>query len=495
MEKEQLNNLLGEIIKVRLLAPDLKKMTYNDLLRRRDVYEVTKNQDKDRYDELEAEGFTEKDAEMQKLLIHIKKLDDLQNELDIIENVVREMPLHELNRKIEVYNTRKNILIERKEELEAEGYKKGDKELDEVNNELFSVNELLDVSNKLKQLLPNNMFIEISTPASTPTTPVSTPTRPASTPTTPVSTPTRPASTPTTPVSTPTRPASTPTTPVSTPTRPASTPTTPTTPASTPTTPVKAKIKGIKIGKQIEIEYENADKNKVRINFKKMKNLMKQSSEQKEKMLRKALENTKFRNISKDTLKLIDPNVIYAFQNAKKHKVDEKGVEEDILSYVLALKGDKDAQDKLQGLITYDRTDMDYWKPSTFFQKLFNRKQYKQLDQYANNAKEFSNIIFDLPGKIRMALGKKDTKLLTKAKENTTDRNKRISENATQQLSGNSRRAETSVREEVKVDKDTAEKLRKIEEEFGKSGTVRDNVKSDIYRKIEEKMSKQDGSR
>ena len=467
MEKEQLNNLLGEIIKVRLLAPDLKKMTYNDLLRRRDVYEVTKNQDKDRYDELEAEGFTEKDAEMQKLLIHIKKLDDLQNELDIIENVVREMPLHELNRKIEVYNTRKNILIERKEELEAEGYKKGDKELDEVNNELFSVNELLDVSNKLKQLLPNNMFIEISTPASTPTTPVSTPTRPASTPTTPVSTPTRPASTPTTP----------------------------TTPASTPTTPVKAKIKGIKIGKQIEIEYENADKNKVRINFKKMKNLMKQSSEQKEKMLRKALENTKFRNISKDTLKLIDPNVIYAFQNAKKHKVDEKGVEEDILSYVLALKGDKDAQDKLQGLITYDRTDMDYWKPSTFFQKLFNRKQYKQLDQYANNAKEFSNIIFDLPGKIRMALGKKDTKLLTKAKENTTDRNKRISENATQQLSGNSRRAETSVREEVKVDKDTAEKLRKIEEEFGKSGTVRDNVKSDIYRKIEEKMSKQDGSR
>ena len=242
MEKEQLNNLLGEMLKVRLLAPELKEMTYNDLIRRRDVYETTQNQDNERREELEAEGFTEKDAEMEKLLKHIEKLDDLQEELNIIENVVREMPLHELDRKIEVYKTRKNILIERKEELEAEGFTKGDRELDEVNNELFSVNELLDVSNKLKQILPDNMIIEMSTPASTPTTPVSTPTAPASTPTTPVSTPTTPVSTPTTPVSTPTTPVSTPTAPASTPTTPVSTPTTPvstpTTPASTPTTPV-----------------------------------------------------------------------------------------------------------------------------------------------------------------------------------------------------------------------------------------------------------------
>ena len=244
MEKEQLNNLLGEMLKVRLLAPELKKMTYNDLIRRRKVYETTQNQDKERYDELQAEGFTDNDSEMKKLAEHIKKLDDLQEELNIIENVVKEMPLHELNRKIQVYNTRKNILMERKEELEAEGYTAGDRELDEVNNELFSVNELLDTSNKLKEILPDDMIIEVPTPtmpASTPTMPASTPTRPASTPTMPASTPTRPVSTPTMPASTPTRPVSTPTMPASTPTVPASTPTvpasTPTVPASTPTRP------------------------------------------------------------------------------------------------------------------------------------------------------------------------------------------------------------------------------------------------------------------
>ena len=169
MEKEQLNRLLGEMLKVRLLAPELKEMTYNDLIRRRKVYETTQNQDKERYDELEAEGFTETDSEMKNLLEHTEKLDKLQEELNIIEKVVKEMPLHELNRKIQVYNTRKNILTERKEELEAEGYKEGDKELDDVNKELFSVNELLDTSNKLKELLPNNMIIEMSTPEPTQT--------------------------------------------------------------------------------------------------------------------------------------------------------------------------------------------------------------------------------------------------------------------------------------------------------------------------------------
>ena len=241
MEKEQLNNLLGEMLKVKLLAPELKKMTYSDLIRRREVYKTTQNQDKERYNELEAEGFTETDIEMKKLVEHIKKLDDLQEELNIIENVIKEMPLYELNRKIEVYNTRKSILMERKEELEAEGYNAGDRELDEVNNELFSVNELLDTSNKLKEILPDDMIIEISRPVSTPTMPVSTPTMPVSTPTMPTSTPTRPVSTPTMPASTPTRPVSTPTMPASTPTRPVSTPTmpasTPTRPVSTPTMP------------------------------------------------------------------------------------------------------------------------------------------------------------------------------------------------------------------------------------------------------------------
>ena len=338
-------------------------------------------------------------------------------------------------------------------------------------------------------------------PVSTPTNPVSTPTAPASTPTRPVSTPTAPASTPTAPASTPTRPVSTPTRPVSTPTAPASTPTrpasTPSTPASTPSTPastpVKAKIKGIKIGKQLEIEYENSDKKSVKIDFKRMKQLMKQTPEEKEKMVREVLKNSNIRNISKDTLKLIDPNVIYAFQNAKKHKVEEKDVEEQVLGYIYALKGDKNYQDKVRGLITYDRTGMDYWKPSTFFSKIVNGKWYKKLDSYSNKAKDFTDAIFDLPGKLRMALGKKDTKLLEKAKESTVDRNKRISEKATQELSGNSQKTEQSknIRKDVKVSDEVAKKLRKVEEEFKKQETVRDSIKSDTYKKMEEKASKE----
>ena len=277
---------------------------------------------------------------------------------------------------------------------------------------------------------------------------------------------------------------------MSTPTAPASTPTAP---VSTPSTPVKAKIKGIKIGKQLEIEYENSDKKSVKIDFKRMKQLMKQTPEEKEKMVREVLKNSNIRNISKETLKLIDPNVIYAFQNAKKHKVEEKDVEEQVLGYIYALKGDKNYQDKLRGLITYDRTGMDYWKPSTFFSKIVNGKWYKKLDSYSNKAKDFTDAIFDLPGKLRMALGKKDTKLLEKAKESTVDRNKRISEKATQELSGNSQRTEQkkNIRKDVKVSDEVAKKLRKVEEEFKKQETVRDSIKSDTYKKMEEKASKE----
>ena len=224
-----------------------------------------------------------------------------------------------------------------------------------------------------------------------------------------------------------------------------------------------------------------------------MKQLMKQTPEEKEKMVREVLKNSNIRNISKETLKLIDPNVIYAFQNAKKHKVEEKDVEKQVLGYIYALKGDKNYQDKLRGLITYDRTGMDYWKPSTFFSKIANGKWYKKLDSYSNKAKDFTDAIFDLPGKLRMALGKKDTKLLEKAKESTVDRNKRISEKATQELSGNSQRTEQkkNIRKDVKVSDEVAKKLRKVEEEFKQQETVRDSIKSDTYKKMEEKASKE----
>ena len=155
-EKEQLNKLLGEIHKVQKLKPNLKGMTLEDLKRRREVYNKSKEINKERYEELIAEGFTDSDNELLVPKNEIHKLEELLKELDIIENVLTEMPLHELNRKIQVYETRKNILQERYEDLIAEGFTNEDDEIQEVNNEIREVEDLLDISKKLKAILPEN---------------------------------------------------------------------------------------------------------------------------------------------------------------------------------------------------------------------------------------------------------------------------------------------------------------------------------------------------
>ena len=444
-EKEQIESK-------KLEKAEFDEMTVNAMVNaKKDILELKQDIEKEYIDKLLQMQSEEKEIEskfnrMQQRGLDKEKMDwAIQSRDKAITDLQNEKQKYQAEHE----NQMKNL---QDWEMDIEKYAKGLDVLDKIDN------------------------VRITAPASTPTTPVSTPTTPVSTPTTPVSTPTAPASTPTRPVSTPTAPASTPTAPV-----------------STPSTPVKAKIKGIKIGKQLEIEYENSDKKSVKIDFKRMKQLMKQTPEEKEKMVREVLKNSNIRNISKETLKLIDPNVIYAFQNAKKHKVEEKDVEEQVLGYIYALKGDKNYQDKLRGLITYDRTGMDYWKPSTFFSKIVNGKWYKKLDSYSNKAKDFTDVIFDLPGKLRMALGKKDTKLLEKTKESTVDRNKRISEKATQELSGNSQRTEQkkNIRKDVKVSDEVAKKLRKVEEEFKKQETVRDSIKSDTYKKMEEKASKE----
>ena len=460
MEKEQLNNLLKEMSKITLLKQEVKKMTYSDLNRRREIYETTKKQNNERYDELKAEGFENTDSEMQKLLEHNKKLDALQGELNIIEKVTKEMPLHELNRKIEVYNTRKNILEERKEELQAEGFGEGDHEFDNVNEELKTIEELLQISSNLKMLLPESMVAEIPK-VSTPTTPVSTPTTPVSTPTTPVSTPTTPVSTPTTPVS-------------------------------------KTKIKGIKIGKKIKIEYENSDVKKVKIKFKKMKKIMKKTSEQKEKDVKELLKGLEIENIDKDILDKVDPNVIYAFQNAKKNKVEDKDIEKLTLGYIYALGGSKSDQDSLKGFITYDRRGMDYWKIRTIIPKLRHGKQYQKLGEYLMHSEKFADFIMDKQSKIGKWLGLGENKGLLKAgTENETDRNKRISEKATKGLAGKdeeSKKEKQKPMKSLEIDEDTKKKLEdvadKYKSEVEKEG-ARDMVKSDINSRIDKKISEE----
>ena len=208
-EKKRLNKLLGKMLTVRQLAPSLKHMTEQDLKRRRELYHNSKRISQERYEELIAEGFEpgnkeiyeknkanlqkrykqlkakglkdgdkeledvkkeleelekkgfkEGDRELEEPKKEINKLNILLKELDIIEDVLAEMPLYELDRKIGIYETRKNLLQEKYEELIAEGFEKGDKEIDEINKEMKEIEELIDVCEKLKKVLPENFKSE-----------------------------------------------------------------------------------------------------------------------------------------------------------------------------------------------------------------------------------------------------------------------------------------------------------------------------------------------
>ena len=393
-----------------------------------------------------------------------------------------------------------------------------------------------------------------TTPDPTQTKPGTTQTKPGTTQTTPDPTQTKPGTTKTTPDPTQTKPGTTQTTPNPTQTTPDPTQTKPgatqrtpdptqTKPGATQTKPGATKtkpdptqtkpgskdslknLKEIKIGKDGVVLF-NRDATyylgeTTAFDFKDMKDAYKgygKGEYEKEEIINDLITEN---SLSQEIIDNMDPVILEAIKYQKDHKMILKEEAEAFVSmYTSALNGDKDSQKMLKDIITYDRRGMDYLKPSNIFDRIRNRKAFKEFRKFAGSHENFSKIIPDEPGKIRGLLSnipgikrlfkkKENPQLLnqqqtqttpdptqTKPKEATIDYEtaeklmntarafKNMSSSDLAKTSGLDYRKDVphvdvpkkNIREEVKVDAQTAENIKAVEESF-KNMSSRDLLK------------------
>ncbi len=162
----------------------------------------------------------------------------------------------------------------------------------------------------------------------------------------------------------------------------------------------QAKIKRIIIGKGITIENKNGQQEKFK--FKRIRKNIKAVEEGKlseiQEMIRKISPNYPTSLITKQLGKKIDPNVLFALQKATEdYGISRWDANNIMSSYVKALSGDKQKQEEIKDFITYDRTRMDVWRPSSFLGKIRNEKWFEKLNDYKEEARKFAKIIEDKP--------------------------------------------------------------------------------------------------
>lgn len=180
---------------------------------------------------------------------------------------------------------------------------------------------------------------------------------------------------------------------------------------------IKPKIKGITIGKGIVIECENGRIESLEVKQKVAKKISKSGNKEKLEMLRKVTGEKNLPPNSKMLAK-IDANILYALQIAGDNGIDQETLRETAGNYIMALMGDSESKNEIAGLITYDRTGMDYWKPSTFIDKIINNRYYKTLEQHMLEAREFVKIKSDEKGKtLRQMLSSRKVKKLNAANQ------------------------------------------------------------------------------
>lgn len=162
----------------------------------------------------------------------------------------------------------------------------------------------------------------------------------------------------------------------------------------------QAKIKRIIIGKGITIENKNGQQEKFK--FKRIRKNIKAVEEGKlseiQEMIKKISPNYPTSLITEQLGKKIDPNVLFALQKATENYGISRWDANDIMnSYVKALSGDQQKQEEIKDFITYDRTKMDVWRPSSFLGKIRNAKWFEKLNDYKEEARKFAKIIEDKP--------------------------------------------------------------------------------------------------
>ena len=242
------------------------------------------------------------------------------------------------------------------------------------------------------------------------------------------------------------------------------------------------KIKRIIIGNGITIENKNGQQEKFK--FKRIRKNLKTIEERKlsgiQEAIKKISPNYSTSLITEKLGEKIDPNVLFALQKATEdYGVSQFDVDNIITSYIKSLSGDKQEQEKMKDFITYDRTKMDVWRPSSFFGKIRNAKWFEKLNEYKEEAREFAKIIEDKPRRTfkQWLTASKPVQLLGDGADGVTNKIKQTSENASKFYDKKKTQA-----------KEFKEKI-KVESEIDKTQVVQGTTRWKPIHDIENKKS------
>ena len=242
------------------------------------------------------------------------------------------------------------------------------------------------------------------------------------------------------------------------------------------------KIKRIIIGKGITIENKNGQQEKFK--FKTIRKNLKTVEERKlseiQEAIKKISPNYSIASIDEKLGEKIDPNVLFALQKATEdYGVSQFDADNIVTSYIKSLSGDKQEQEKMKDFITYDRTKMDVWRPSSFFGKIRNAKWFEKLKEYKEEAREFAKIIEDKPRRTfkQWLTASKPVQLLGDGADGVANKIKQTSENASKFYDKKKTQA-----------KEFKEKI-KVESEIDKTQVLQGTTRWKPTRDIENKKS------
>lgn len=242
------------------------------------------------------------------------------------------------------------------------------------------------------------------------------------------------------------------------------------------------KIKRIIIGNGITIENKNGQQEKFK--FKRIRKNLKTVEERNlsgiQEAIKKISPNYSTSLITEKLGKKIDPNVLFALQKATEdYGVSQFDADNIVTSYIKSLSGDKQEQEKMKDFITYDRTKMDVWRPSSFFGKIRNAKWFEKLNEYKEEAREFAKIIEDKPRRTfkQWLTASKPVQLLGDGADGVANKIKQTSENASKFYDKKKTQA-----------KEFKEKI-KVESEIDKTQVLQGTTRWKPTRDIEDKKS------
>ena len=242
------------------------------------------------------------------------------------------------------------------------------------------------------------------------------------------------------------------------------------------------KIKRIIIGNGITIENKNGQQEKFK--FKRIRKNLKTVEERNlsgiQEAIKKISPNYSTSLITEKLGKKIDPNVLFALQKATEdYGVSQFDADNIVTSYIKSLSGDKQEQEKMKDFITYDRTKMDVWRPSSFFGKIRNAKWFEKLNEYKEEAREFAKIIEDKPRRTfkQWLTASKPVQLLGDGADGVANKIKQTSENASKFYDKKKTQA-----------KEFKEKI-KVESEIDKTQVLQGTTRWKPTRDIENKKS------